>query len=354
MSALNLKKVSDNISTICGVDALYYHLKINSQDYTTFYNTCYLSNTLIISSFIRTSENWQKQYTYFELRHPHDNIIIARIGFKNLNTRDNLDSIIVQMDTFYMNTRGVLQSYYDVVEHIEGLGLQVVKSKISRIDLNTYVYGYDFSYLEYFYFSTLMRSNTKIYNGAKDMLETFYLGSRSSNAPYMRIYNKWSELMAKDEDQKKQSLIRYKFLKEYDLHLDDQKPLWNVEFELKREFLKSYSIDTVEECLQSVNVLHSELMKRIRLMTKKRKVDENHSDRIPTAPIWETIGTNYNFQDSNIPLDKIVPIKYSKDIKWLINRVREFKQYQSDNLTDNEILLLISQELTQIRKETLI
>lgn len=353
MSALNIKQIDNNIATIPGVDALYYHLKINYTHYTQFYNNCFLNNSLQFGAFTRISENWLKQYTYCELRNPSNNLLMARVGFKNLNTRDNLDSIQVQMDTYYMNTTGVLQSYYDVVEQIEALGLQVVKSKVSRIDLNTYVYGYDFSYLEYFYFSTLMRSNTKIYNGAKDRLETFYLGSRSSSAPYMRIYNKWSELMAKDEDQKKQSLIRYKFLREYNIHLDTEKPLWNVEFELKREFLKSYKIDTVEECLQSVNVLHSELMKRIRLMTQKRKVDENHSDRIPTAPIWETIGTNYNFQDSNVPLDKLPAIKYSKDINWLINRVREFKQVQSDNLTDNEILFLISQELTQIRKEAL-
>ena len=353
MSALNKKLLDNSIATIAGVDALYYHLKINFQHYTQFYNNSFLINALQFGPFTRISENWLKQYTYCELRNPSNNLLMARIGFKNLNTRDNLDSVQVQMDTYYMNTTGVLQSYYDVVEQIEALGLQVVKSKVSRIDLNTYVYGYDFSYLEYFYFSTLMRSNTKIYNGAKDRLETFYLGSRSSSAPYMRIYNKWSELMAKDEDQQKQSLIRYKFLKEYDIHLDMDKPLWNVEFELKREFLKSYKIDTVEECLQSVNVLHSELMKRIRLMTQKRKVDENHSDRIPTAPIWETIGTNYNFQDSNVPLDKLPAIKYSKDINWLINRVREFKQVQSDNLTDNEILFLISQELTQIRKEAL-
>lgn len=351
--SVNNRKIDNSIATVAGVDALYYHLKINYTHYTQFYNNCFLNNTLQFGTFTRISENWLKQYTYCELINPSNNLLMARVGFKNLNTRDNLDSIKVQMDTFYMNTTGVLQSYYDVVEQIEALGLQVGKSKVSRIDLNTYVYGYDFSYLEYFYFSTLVRSNTKIYNGAKDMLETFYLGSRSSGAPYMRIYNKWSELMAKDEDQKKQSLIRYKFLKQYDMHLDTEKPLWNVEFELKREFLKSYKIDTVEQCLQSVNVLHSELMKRIRLMTQKRKVDENHSDRIPTAPIWETIGNNYNFNDSNVPLDKIVPIKYSKDINWLINRVREFKQVQSDNLTDNEILFLISQELTQIRKEAL-
>ena len=82
------------------------------------------------------------------------------------------------------------------------------------------------------------------------------------------------EITPPPNQSKKQSLIRYKFLKQYDIHLDIEKPLWNVEFELKREFLKSYKIDTVEQCLQSVNVLHSELMKRIRLMTKKRKVDE--------------------------------------------------------------------------------
>lgn len=353
MSALHTKLIDNNIATVAGVDALYYHLKINYQHYTQFYNNCFLNSTHQIGSFTRTSENWLRQYTYFELRCPNDNITIARIGFKNLNTRDNLDSIMVQMDTFYMNTKGVLQSYYDVIEQIESLGLQVGRSKVSRIDLNTYVSGYDFSYLEYFYFSTLVCSNTKIYNGAKDKLETFYLGSRSSGAPYMRIYNKWSELMAKDEDQKKQSLIRYKFLKQYDMHLDIEKPLWNVEFELKREFLKSYKIDTVEECLQSVNVLHSELMKRIRLMTKKRKLDDKNTDRIPTAPIWETIGTNYNFQDSNVPLDKLPAIKYSKDIDWLINRVVEYKSTQSDNLTDNEILLLISQELRRIERNTL-
>lgn len=353
MSALNTKKIDNSIATVAGVDALYYHLKINYTHYTQFYNNCFLNNALQFGTFTRISENWLKQYTYCELRHPLNNLLMARVGFKNLNTKDNLDSIMVQMDTYYMNTAGALQSYYDVIEQVEALGLQVGKSKVSRIDLNTYVYGYNFSYLEYFYFSTLIRSNTKIYNGAKDMLETFYLGSRTSGAPYMRIYNKWSELMAKDEDSKKQSLIRYKFLREYNIHLDTEKPLWNVEFELKREFLKSYKIDTVEQCLQSVNVLHSELMKRIRLMTQKRKVDDAHAERIPTAPIWETIGTNYNFQDSNVPLDKLPAIKYSKDIKWLINRVREFKQVQSDNLTDNEILLLISQELTQIRKEAL-
>jgi hypothetical protein len=351
MSALNTKKIDNSIATVSGVDALYYHLKINYKHYTQFYNNCFLNNALQFGSFTRISENWLKQYTYCELRNPSNNLLMARIGFKNLNTRDNLDSIQVQMDTYYMNTTGVLQSYYDVVEQIESLGLQVGKSKVSRIDLNTYVYGYDFSYLEYFYFSTLIRSNTKIYNGAKDMLETFYLGSRSSGAPYMRIYNKWSELMAKDEDQKKQSLIRYKFLKEYDIHLDIEKPFWNVEFELKREFLKSYKIDTVEQCLQSVNVLHSELMKRIRLMTKKRKVDDKNTDRIPTAPIWETIGDNYNFLDSNVPLDKLPAIKYTKGIDWLTNRFKEYLDSNIENISINEVMLILSKTYNEHIKE---
>ena len=352
MSALNIKQIDNSIYTICGIDALYYYLKINFSHYTQFYNNCFLTNASQIGAFTRTSENWLKQFTYFELRHPSNNLVMARIGFKNLNSRDNLDSVKVQMDTFYMNTTGILQSYYDVVEQIEALGLQVGKSKVSRIDLNTYVYGYDFSYLEYFYFSTLVRSNTKIYNGAKDRLETFYLGKRESSAPYMRIYNKWSELMAKDENQKKQSLIRYKFLEQYNIHLDIDIPLWNVEFELKREFLKSYKIDTVEQCLQSVNVLHNELVKkRMRLMTRKRKEDENHTDRIPTAPIWETIETNYNFQDSNVPLDKLIPVKYVKDLTWALNRIEDYWKDNIDNLTPTQFLQAVNEKVTQLFKE---
>ena len=177
MSALNKKLLDNSIATIAGVDALYYHLKINFQHYTQFYNNSFLINALQFGPFTRISENWLKQYTYCELRNPSNNLLMARIGFKNLNTRDNLDSVQVQMDTYYMNTTGVLQSYYDVVEQIEALGLQVGKSKVSRIDLNTYVYGYDFSYLEYFYFSTLLRSDCKVYSAAKGKVEKFYHGA---------------------------------------------------------------------------------------------------------------------------------------------------------------------------------
>jgi len=353
MSALNIAKISDNkVSTVCGVDALYYHLKINFQHYSTFYKECVSSNIMCLGAFTRISENWTKQYTYFKLVCPFENVTIARIGFKNLNTRDNLESVSVQMDSYYMNTHGIETSYHTVVEHIESLGLQVGRSKISRADLNTFVYGYDFSYLEYFYFSTLIRSNTKIYSGAKDKLQTFYLGNRTSTgAPFMRIYDKWAELLTQDVDNRKTALINHRFVKENNVYLEQDTPLWNVEFELKREFFKTYSIDTVEDFLCSVNVLHSELMKRIRLMTKKRKIDENHTDRIPTAPVWEMIANNYNFNDSNVPLDKIIPVKYSKDIEWLLNRVEEYKKVQSDTLTDNEILLLISQKLRQLDKE---
>ena len=101
----------------------------------------------------------------------------------------------------------------------------------------------------------------------------------------------------------------------------------------------------------SANNLHGHIMKRIRLLKKKRIDGDKNTDRIETATIWKKIEKEYNFMDSNVPLHKLVPIKYSKDIKWLLNRLREYKKEQTDTLTDNAILLLLSQELNQIAKE---
>lgn len=77
-------------------------------------------------------------------------------------------------------------------------------------------------------------------------------------------------------------------------------------------------------------------------MTKKRKVDDKNTDRIPTAPIWETIGDNYNFLDSNVPLDKIPAIKYTKGIDWLTNRFEEYLNSNIENISINEVMLILS------------
>lgn len=347
---LNEKK-ANRIATIPGVDALYYQLNVTFDDYINFYTNCSLSNIFTFGNFNRLSQDWNKQYTYFELL-GIEGTPIAKIGFKNLNLKDNLEPIIVQMSSYYMNIHGIEESCLQVKKEIELLGLKVNFSKIQRLDLNTYVYGHDFSYLSYYYFSTLIRSNSKYYSGAKDKLTTFYLGKRSvGSSPFMRIYDKWQELKDMDKDVKRQSLIRYKFKKELGIDLDESVPLWNVEFELKREFLKQNGVNTVEDFFRSANTLHNIVMERIRLLRRKRVDGDKNTNRIQTASVWNKIQKDYNFMDSNVPLDKIIPIRYSKDIKWLENRLEEYLKEKTDNITDNELMLRLSNKLNHFRQD---
>lgn len=345
------KNKANSIATISGVDALYYQQSVLIDDYIIFYNNCTLNKSFSFGNFERISQDWNKQYTYFEL-FGKERKQIAKIGFKNLNTRDGLEYVSVQMSSYYMNLHGIEESYREVSKSLEDLGLRLLNTKVSRIDLNSYVYGHDFTYLEYYRFSTLIRSNSKFYSGKKDKLTTFYLGKRSNgSSPFMRIYDKWQELFDVDTEGEKQALIRYKFKKELDIDLNENIPLWNVEFELKRELLKANGINTVQQFLQSANKLHALMMQRIRLLNKKRIDGDKNTDRIPTAKVWQIIEKNYNFQDSNVELEKIIPIRYSKDIKWLLNRLREYKKEQTDSLSDNAILLALSQELNTIQEE---
>ena len=349
------KKKANRIATIPGVDALYYQLNINFNDYIQFYTNETLNNTGRLTTFYgvftRLSEDWTKQYTYFELQDGQCRTV-AKVGFKNLNTKDNLESIVIQTDSYYMNVHGIEYTYQFVKEQIIQLGLRIISSKIQRLDLNTYVYGYDFSYLEYYYFSTLIRSNSKFYSGAKDKLTTFYLGKRSNGAsPFVRIYNKWQELIDQDKEKKKTELIKYKFQEQHGIIIKEEEELWQVEFELKREFLKSYGVNTVEDFLASANTLHGHIMKRVRLLTKKRKDGDKNSDKIKTASVWKKIEKDYNFMDSNAPLEKIKVKQYTKDIDWLQNRLEEYLLETKDTLTDNQILLALSQKLNIVRKE---
>lgn len=349
---MSTKQISGNVKTVGGLDALYYHLKIDFNDYTAFYLEKSLNGLATFGNFQIISENWTKQYTNFNLFDPTNERIIARVSFKNLNTRDNLDSIMVKLDSYYMNVYGIEYTLDLVKKEITSLGLQVITSKVNRVDLNTYVYGYDFSYLEYYYFSTLVRTSSKVYSPLKDMTATIYLGSRKNpSAPLLRIYDKWLELREKDKEQDKQAMIRLMFLKAHEINLDDRVPLWNVEFELKRDLLKIYKINTVEDVLKSANMLHNDMMKRYRLLTKKKRKDETNAERIPTAPIWKKIEENYNFNDSNLPIERMIPIRHSKHLDWLLNRLDEYLAQKTDNLTPNDILASLSYKVREWEKE---
>lgn len=318
--------------SVCGIDALYFYIKVNYFDYSDFFLN-YLTRGLLESEeFTLLSKDYKSQFTYFQhngniLKKNDEGICpmqkIARIGFKNLNEKDNLDSIVIQMESNVLQQLNIsdIKDYFTNL--FNSFALEPLKFQLSRVDLNTYVFDYNFSWINYGYFSTKLKKNEPINNGI--ILETFNLGSRG-NGLYLRIYDKIKQLKTLEysEGNLKEHLIGLKYLYKYK-ELPNYKSLWNVELELRREQLKTYRIDTLDDLEKNVNSLFKVIFsKSIRLLEQEQDM-LNNNNRIPTHSVWSHIINEYDYNGFPVvELDKEKLKEYKRDRIWLRNRLVEF------------------------------
>jgi len=277
---LNLRKQNSKDTeiarpkTLSGIDALYFQVKVPYEDYSEFFKKSILTNSLSDSDMFSMngySEAGTKQYTYYSVfvSEMESNLFdgserserqLCSIGFKNLNQKDNLESIFIQMNTIAMHILGYKESYRLILDVIRGLGIPILGTKVNRLDLNTYVFNHSFEYLNYGLFSTrLLWSQEKVgYDTIykNDVLQTFYLGKRGAKGIFVRIYNKFQELISKDDiNGVKMAIIKRRYAEKYKVELNSI-CIWNVEFEVKRQELLRYGIDTVEDVFNKSDGMH--------------------------------------------------------------------------------------------------
>lgn len=328
----------NDYESVCGVDALYFYIKVDKIDYTDFYINHLLNHHIEGENFVLLSPDYKKQFTYFqhlgEIEKNKNNNFpegfcplqdIARIGFKNLNSKDNLESVFVQMSSTALQQMTIDEIILYFTKLLNSLGLVPLKFQISRVDLNTYVFDFPFNWLGYDYFSTKAKKVEPKYNGYE--LETFYLGSRN-NGMFLRIYNKRKQLLTLpyNESILKEHLIHLKYFKKY-LKEPEYKHLWNIEVELRREQLKLYKIDTLEDFNNKVNSLFKIIMTKTFRLLEEKKSMTNNDNRINTHTVWEHIISDYDYNDNlSVEIDKEKLKEYKRDVKWLKNRIEEFLQ----------------------------
>ena len=127
---------------------------------------------------------------------------------------------------------------------IETFG-NIILEKVCRIDLCTHVSNidliknYDISYKGDF------KKRQTFYSGKNINAITF--GSRQSKNIYCRIYNKSLEVQ-----ERKQKTWFYEVWKNNNM---DIKNVWNIEFEIKSELLRTFSINTVNDILEHLQDL---------------------------------------------------------------------------------------------------
>lgn len=320
--------------TVCGLDALYYQLVINWDDYNFFYKNVLLNRVLENDDLLELkSFDYEKQYTFFDLKYINEGSspdTVCTIGFKNLNRKDNQECIKIQMSSFFMNNFGYEDSVNHVHDYLRGLGLEVHGTKITRLDLNTYFQGHDFSYLNYNLFST--RTTKSNIRGNSGVLETFELGARSSETVFLRIYNKRIELSVMGQKDyslslKKQALIQEKFIKKYGAyHPIDQYELWNIEFEIKRQMLRRYNINTLEDLWSNVDSLHKDICTNTYRLLDSPKT-QTHTSRKDNSLIWDILVDNYKLFNEGVNIDREKMKQYRQDDSWLKNRLDDFLSY---------------------------
>lgn len=355
-------KIKKLIAYICGIDALYYFAQSGGK-YDEFYeniidqiedkkaeftalNYPYADNDIIITINeidVQYSGMGRDGFLWFN----HD---FFRVGFKDSEKAQNIHNIRVQLNAIGIYTIGIksLLEYINT-QLLKGALLSTNNFPVTRIDVNMFV-QHNFNYLR----KEMILSKKKNHSaniGERSTgyeLETYYVGKK----PFMlRIYNKLKELESVSEI-KREIMHNYFGVN----GLDINKPIFNVEFELHREFLKRYGIDTIEDALsraQSLFELGCNLIKLIDISSlSESQINSSNRKRAEILPIWEFISTHYDnkeFMQITTPLEKIEKISYRYSLEDARKPIK--RQITRLLLHDNAPTLFYFLELLQSAEE---
>lgn len=213
-----------------------------------------------------------------------------KIGFKDKEKNKGVNDIRVQLQGIGIYTIGI-KSLIEFInkklleDNITGF------NPITRADLNCFVQC-DFSFVTKEMFATRKRKYSTISEiGNATTTQTLYVGKDPFK---LRLYNKKEELK---KSNKKDLMYEYFLNQGFDM----EQPLFNIEFEMKREYLKQFNIKTVDDLLKNAVNLFKVAMDEIRLIDISNITDKdiknNSKSRAKTLPLWEHIKNSYKLDD---------------------------------------------------------
>ena len=346
----------------CGIDALYYFAK-SGAGYNSFF-----------TKLIEELEDKKREFEILGISYQDNDIIVKindidikysgagrdgfhwfnhdyfRVGFKDTEKAQNIHNIRVQLNSIGIYTLGIV-SLVDYVnnEFLKGI-LSIEKYfPVTRIDVNMFI-QHDFKYLR----KEMILSKKKNHSAnisersSAYELETYYVGKK----PFLlRIYNKLREL-ENASDIKREIMLNHFGVNDMDI----TQPIFNVEFELHREFLTQYGIDTIEQALKSSKRLFElgcDLIKVLDVSElSEKQIYSSNRKRAPLNPVWEYITNNYDnreFLQIETPLEKIEKYSYRYSLEDAHKPIK--RQISRLLLHDNHPTLLYFYELLQSAKE---
>ena len=208
----------------------------------------------------------------------------VKVGFKDSDSNKALHNIQVQLIGVGIYTLGLKS----LLRYVDDMFVNITTGykPVTRADLNIFIQS-DLSWLNKEMFVSRKRKYTSHLKEicSKYKLQTLYIGQ----APFkLRLYDKCAELKnsAKSE-------LMYEYFLRHDINREED--IFNIEFEMHRKHLKSFSIDSVEDLLSRAEKLFKESMDAIRLVDlstiSKNSVNSMNRYKAETHPLWKYIAT---------------------------------------------------------------
>ena len=311
MQDYNIKNNTPN--TIAGVDTLYYFYESND-NYDDFFleirdnlddakarfekrDIAYSNKDLRVSINNQVFVFNGKAQGFYWFTHLENYLTV---GFKDKLTNKGLNDIQIQLNgvgIYSLGLKALLRYADDLLSDIS-----TGYKPLTRVDLNIFVQS-DLSWVD----KDMFVSRKRLYAthakeiSSKYKLQTLYIGKK----PFLlRLYDKKEEL----RNSKKQELMYEYFLNN---GFNDKDDIFNVEFEMHREYFKTFKINTVDDLLSRAELLFQDCLNSIRLVDlstiPEDAINSKNKNRALIHPLWQHLSDSYKLKDFlalDLPLER--------------------------------------------------
>ncbi len=234
--------------------------------------------------------------------------------------------IQVRISSEYLWLYGLENSWSLIYNWIVETFGNIETEKVCRLDLCTHVSDVDLTTnWENSYKGTFKKRNMFLTN---NQINSITFGTRDSKNIYCRIYNKTLEIQ-----EKKHKTWFYEIWNKNGLNFEN---VWNIEFEIKSEFLRKYELYTVNDILTHLKDLW--LLCTSKFLTKINN-DNAKVERCSINSEWLEIQKCYNNFKSSPLIDKKIKQDYDANdlIPTIMGYITSYCAYKKILAIDDAI-----------------
>lgn len=222
------------------------------------------------------STNGTKGYAYI-LQNTGFQINIAQFKSK----LENFLPIQIRISSEYLWAHGISNSWSIIYNWVVETFGNIIKEKVFRLDLCSHIADIDFVTNYELCYKGDFKNRQVFYSG--NNIKSITFGSRKCKNIYCRIYNKTLEIQ-----EMKHKFWFYEIWENNSMNTNN---VWNIEFELKSEFLRQFNINTVNDVITHLQDLWKYCTTKwlVKIDRTNRRVE-----RCNTCPEWLEIQNCYD------------------------------------------------------------